>query len=242
MRLILLPILLAGCTLITDFDREYPRVVLELAGPVPPPASSLGLGPRLEICTAGCTLLQQCSYAASDEPCAHGVGQSFEKTNADFYLSTCVGTCLTADQAVGLRGLRTCEDIAALPELEAFGEAIFCQGDVSVCGEAFLCSPLPRPLPALFEACIDIDLGTGCVDACESLPQPFWACVAQDTFFELERWKKDLEDLGTPPGDAELEARLVRILCERLARCAGAPTPAIFGADEDGEGVTPGQP
>ena len=104
---------------------------------------------------------------------------------------------------------------------------------------AFLCLDLPRPLPTLFEACIDIDLGGECVNACESLPEPFWACVSQDTFFDLESWKQGVVAEGRTPSDEETEARLVRVMCERLARCAGAPPPELFGEASAGPPEAP---
>ncbi|MEZ4465972.1 MAG: hypothetical protein R3F60_07565 [bacterium] len=229
-RLWLTLLFLPACSLVTDFDRSYPKVTLELSGPVPLPEAGSGLARRQEACLAGCRLVQDCLYsgAVGDECARAPDGSSQASVNHDFYLHACVGTCLTADTAAALLDLATCDDIAAIPQLVTYGQAIFCQGETSVCSEAFLCLDLPRPLPTLFEACIDLDLGGECVSACESLPEPFWACVSQDTFFDLESFKQQIEDEGGVAEPDEIEARLVRVMCERLARCAGAPPPELF--------------
>lgn len=220
MRSLLLLLLTTGCTLLTDFDRDL-KVVLEITGTIPEPQFTTPLDQAREACLQACTLAQRCLYDPEVAPdCEHAPAfASYQQSNDDILLHVCVGVCVESSEilATGPQDLETCEDFDQKPLLKITANGLFCSGDVSICGE-LLCAAAGDN--TILETCIDIDLFGTCVPNCESLPEEYWTCAAEDAFFQGARFERR----NPMASEEEKDEASGQALCQALGRCAGAAT------------------
>lgn len=205
--------LLTGCVAITDFERDPPDAA-------PPATFDAAVGDAYAVPQAdafpmsGLEELDPETRAECAGICEHLEACAFDESrnedwtcdphpdNRAYGLNACVGFCAASLRNFQSATLIGCSTLQTTEGINDLMQGTFCVPD-SLC--LLLCAENAQGVTGL-EACGGFTIGD-CRETCGALPDPFWACVAQDLFLTFGR-----EELAE--GDT-----FATLLCQYVAIC-----------------------